>query len=94
MFPAFGKTGEGRKALADAGRAGAKYAFADDYVVSNQVSIRPYTSGSLIGAVNEKLGLVNAWTVIAPAQLGAGLVTAAIGTPYFLHLLMRGRREA
>ncbi len=31
-------------------------------------------------------------TVIAPAQLGAGLMTAVIGTPYFLYLLMRGRR--
>jgi iron complex transport system permease protein len=31
-------------------------------------------------------------TVIAPAQLGAGLMTAAIGTPYFLYLLMRSRR--
>ncbi|MFJ6944518.1 iron-siderophore ABC transporter substrate-binding protein [Streptomyces wuyuanensis] len=57
------KLAEGRKALADAGLAGTKYAFADGYVVSNQVSIRPYTSGSLIGGVNEKLGLKNAWTV-------------------------------
>lgn len=31
-------------------------------------------------------------TVIAPAQLGAGLMTAVIGTPYFLHLLVRTRR--
>lgn len=31
-------------------------------------------------------------TVIAPAQLGAGLMTAVIGTPYFLCLLVRGRR--
>ncbi|MFF4169605.1 iron ABC transporter permease [Streptomyces sp. NPDC001744] len=31
-------------------------------------------------------------TVIAPAQLGAGMMTAVIGTPYFLHLLVRGRR--
>jgi iron complex transport system permease protein len=31
-------------------------------------------------------------TVIAPAQLGAGLMTAAIGTPYFLYLLVRSRR--
>ncbi|MFF6829700.1 Fe(3+)-hydroxamate ABC transporter permease FhuB [Streptomyces longwoodensis] len=31
-------------------------------------------------------------TVIAPAQLGAGLMTAVIGTPYFLYLLMRARR--
>ncbi|MFE0252255.1 iron ABC transporter permease [Streptomyces sp. NPDC059010] len=31
-------------------------------------------------------------TVIAPAQLGAGLMTAVIGTLYFLHLLVRSRR--
>ncbi|MER6104599.1 iron ABC transporter permease [Streptomyces sp. NPDC001832] len=31
-------------------------------------------------------------TVIAPAQLGTGLMTAVIGTPYFLHLLVRSRR--
>lgn len=31
-------------------------------------------------------------TVIAPAQLGAGLMTAVIGTPYFLYPLIRGRR--
>jgi iron complex transport system permease protein len=30
-------------------------------------------------------------TVIAPAQLGAGLMTAVIGTPYFLRLLVRNR---
>jgi iron complex transport system permease protein len=33
-------------------------------------------------------------TVIAPAQLGAGLMTAVIGTPYFLWLLVRSRRAA
>ncbi|MEU3998895.1 iron-siderophore ABC transporter substrate-binding protein [Streptomyces fungicidicus] len=52
---------DGRKALADAGLDGAEIAFADGYVASNQVSVRPYTSGSLIGAVNERLGLKNAW---------------------------------
>ncbi|MDQ0841075.1 ABC-type Fe3+-siderophore transport system permease subunit [Streptomyces sp. V1I6] len=31
-------------------------------------------------------------TVIAPAQLGAGLMAAVIGTPYFLHLLVGSRR--
>ncbi|MFF9500123.1 iron ABC transporter permease [Streptomyces sp. NPDC014656] len=31
-------------------------------------------------------------TVIAPAQLGAGTMTAVIGTPYFLYLLVRSRR--
>ncbi|MER5438261.1 iron ABC transporter permease [Streptomyces sp. NPDC002790] len=30
--------------------------------------------------------------VIAPAQLGAGLMTAVVGTPYFVYLLVRGRR--
>ncbi|WP_046728822.1 iron ABC transporter permease [Streptomyces humi] len=30
-------------------------------------------------------------TAIAPAQLGAGLTTAVIGTPYFLYLLVRAR---
>ncbi|MFB6821825.1 ABC transporter substrate-binding protein [Streptomyces virginiae] len=57
------KLDQGKKTLADAGKGGAAYAFADGYVISNQVSIRPYTSGSLIGGVNEKLGLKNAWTV-------------------------------
>ncbi|GGV63571.1 iron-siderophore ABC transporter substrate-binding protein [Streptomyces griseoloalbus] len=55
------KLAAGRKALADAGLDGAEIAFADGYVNSNQVSLRPYTSGSLIGAVNERLGLRNAW---------------------------------
>lgn len=31
-------------------------------------------------------------TVIAPAQLGAGLMTAVIGAPYFLYLLVRTRK--
>ncbi|MZE77271.1 iron-siderophore ABC transporter substrate-binding protein [Streptomyces xinghaiensis] len=66
------KITEGRKALAGAGLDGAPYAFADGYVVSNQVSIRPFTSGSLIGAVNEKLGLENAWTVKGDKAYGLG----------------------
>ncbi|AWW39762.1 MULTISPECIES: iron-siderophore ABC transporter substrate-binding protein [Streptomyces] len=66
------KLAEGKKALADAGLAGAEYAFADGYVVSNQVSVRPYTGGSLIGAVNEKLGLKNAWTVKGDEAYGLG----------------------
>ncbi|MFJ6636448.1 iron-siderophore ABC transporter substrate-binding protein [Streptomyces sp. NPDC091376] len=64
------KLAEGSKALADAGLTNTKYAFADGYVVSNQVSIRPYTSGSLIGAVNEKIGLKNAWTVKGDPSYG------------------------
>ncbi|MFI5475590.1 iron-siderophore ABC transporter substrate-binding protein [Streptomyces cacaoi] len=66
------KVAEGKKALAAAGLAGAQYAFADGYVTSNQVSLRPYTSGSLIGAVNEAVGLKNAWTVKGDAAYGLG----------------------
>ncbi|GAA0460481.1 iron ABC transporter permease [Streptomyces sp. NPDC046215] len=46
----------------------------------------------LLGAVLVCTADLLGRTVIAPAQLGAGLMTAVIGTPYFLHLLMRGRR--
>ncbi|MFE9392390.1 ABC transporter substrate-binding protein [Streptomyces sp. NPDC006784] len=63
---------DGRKALADAGLEGAEYAFADGYVNSNQVSIRPFTSGSLTGAVNEKLGLRNGWKVKGDKAYGLG----------------------
>ncbi|MFE1955341.1 ABC transporter substrate-binding protein [Streptomyces sp. NPDC059524] len=55
------KVAEGKKALADAGENGSPIAFADGYAASQQVSVRAFTSGSLIGAVNEDLGLKNAW---------------------------------
>ncbi|MFJ8770100.1 ABC transporter substrate-binding protein [Streptomyces clavifer] len=61
---------QGKKALEDAGLGGAEIASADGYVASNQVSIRAYTSGSLLGAVNEKLGLKNAWTVKGDESYG------------------------
>ncbi|MFD0008559.1 iron-siderophore ABC transporter substrate-binding protein [Streptomyces sp. NPDC127178] len=66
------KVAEGKKALADARLDGAEFAFADGYDISNQVSIRPFTSGSLIGAVNEELGLKNAWTVKGDKDYGLG----------------------
>ncbi|MCZ4122789.1 ABC transporter substrate-binding protein [Streptomyces sp. H39-S7] len=66
------KVAEGRKQLADAGLAGRPVAFADAYVVSNQVSVRPYTSGSLIGAVNNAIGLKNAWKVTGDKSYGLG----------------------
>jgi iron complex transport system permease protein len=46
----------------------------------------------LLGATLVCLADLLGRTVIAPAQLGAGLLTAVIGTPYFLYLLIRGRR--
>ncbi|MEU3948419.1 iron ABC transporter permease [Streptomyces sp. NPDC029526] len=46
----------------------------------------------LLGAVLVCTADLLGRTVIAPAQLGAGLMTAVIGTPYFLYILVRGRR--
>jgi len=66
------KVAEGRKALADAGLAGKDIAFADGYVTSNQVSVRPYTATSLIGEVNEAIGLNNAWKVKGDEAYGLG----------------------
>ncbi|MEU6309207.1 iron-siderophore ABC transporter substrate-binding protein [Streptomyces chartreusis] len=66
------KVTEGKRALADAGLDGAPVAFADGYDISNQISIRPYTSGSLIGAVNERLGLKNAWKIEGDKDYGLG----------------------
>ncbi|MEV5981001.1 iron-siderophore ABC transporter substrate-binding protein [Streptomyces sp. NPDC052114] len=66
------KLAEGRKKLAGADLAGAELAFADGYDVSNQVTIRPYTSGSLIGAVNGELGLKNPWKVKGDKAYGLG----------------------
>ncbi|MCX5416167.1 iron-siderophore ABC transporter substrate-binding protein [Streptomyces sp. NBC_00059] len=61
---------DGKKALEDAGLGGAEIASADGYEASNQVSIRAYTGTSLLGAVNEKLGLKNAWKVKGDESYG------------------------
>ncbi|WP_435971347.1 iron ABC transporter permease [Streptomyces sp. Qhu_M48] len=45
----------------------------------------------LLGAVLVCAADLVGRTVIAPAQLGAGMMTAVIGTPYFLYLLVRSR---
>ncbi|MFF5840727.1 ABC transporter substrate-binding protein [Streptomyces massasporeus] len=66
------KVAEGKKALADAKLDGTDIAFADGYVQSNQVSLRPYTDGSLIGSVNKQLGLKNAWKVKGDPAYGLG----------------------
>ncbi|MEU9996566.1 iron ABC transporter permease [Streptomyces sp. NPDC050848] len=46
----------------------------------------------LLGAVLVCMADLLGRTVIAPGQLGAGMMTAVIGTPYFLYLLIRSRR--
>ncbi|MFH8407648.1 ABC transporter substrate-binding protein [Streptomyces sp. NPDC018019] len=66
------KLAEGRRQLEKAGRKGTEFAFADGYVTGSQVSVRPYTSGSLVGAVNERLGLKNPWTMKGDPGYGLG----------------------
>ncbi|WP_283134469.1 iron ABC transporter permease [Rhizohabitans arisaemae] len=46
---------------------------------------------ALLGAILVSLADTLGRTVIAPAQIPAGLVTAMIGTPYFIWLLWRSR---
>ncbi|MHA7209387.1 iron ABC transporter permease [Arthrobacter sp. MDT1-65] len=45
----------------------------------------------LLGAILVCLGDLIGRTAIAPAQLPAGLLTALLGAPYFIHLLFRSR---
>jgi iron complex transport system permease protein len=47
---------------------------------------------ALLGAVLVSLADTLGRTIIAPAQVPAGLVTAMVGTPYFVYLLWRSRR--
>jgi len=54
---------EGTTAIEQAGLSGARFAFADGYVDANQVTVRAYTAGSLIGDVTSALGLKNAWSM-------------------------------
>ncbi|MEV1055084.1 iron ABC transporter permease [Streptomyces sp. NPDC049887] len=54
--------------------------------------VRVVPVAMLLGASLVCVADVLGRTVIAPAQLGAGLMTAVVGTPYFLHLLVRTRR--
>ncbi len=49
---------------------------------------------ALLGAVLLSLGDTVGRTVIAPAQLPAGLLTAIIGAPYFVWLLWRSRARS
>lgn len=55
------KVAEGKKALEEAGVAGASYVMADGWVNNGTVSVRMYTPGSFLGAVGAELGLANAW---------------------------------
>jgi iron complex transport system permease protein len=47
---------------------------------------------ALVGAVLVSLADTGGRSMLAPAQVPAGLVTALVGTPYFIYLLWRSRR--
>ncbi len=53
---------DGKKKIADAGKAGEGFTMADGYKEGSTISIRMFTSGSLLGAVAGELGLKNNWT--------------------------------
>jgi iron complex transport system substrate-binding protein len=53
---------EGKKKIADAGKAGEGFTMADGYKQGSTISIRMFTKGSLLGAVAGELGLKNNWT--------------------------------
>lgn len=53
---------DGAQQIADAGLEGREFTMADGYQEGSSVSIRMFTADSLVGAVGEELGLVNAWT--------------------------------
>ncbi|OLF13028.1 ABC transporter permease [Actinophytocola xinjiangensis] len=55
-------------------------------------SARVLPVAALLGAILVCVADLIGRSVIAPAQLPAGLVTAIVGTPYFIWLLYRGRR--
>jgi len=64
------KVADGKTKLA--ARAGQKFVFADGYAEGGQVSIRPFTKGSLISGVTEQLGLSNAWPEDGDPAYGLG----------------------
>lgn len=64
---------EGAQAIADAGLEGQPFTLADAWMDGNNVSIRAFTAGSLMGAVAEEMGLVNAWDLEGDADYGLAI---------------------
>lgn len=61
---------DGKKKLAAAGLAGTELAFADGWVTDNQVSVRPYVTGSLLADINAELGLTDPWSLTGDKAYG------------------------
>ncbi|MEV8375059.1 iron-siderophore ABC transporter substrate-binding protein [Kribbella sp. NPDC056861] len=64
------KIADGKQKIADAGKAGTAYTMADGYKEGSTISIRMFTSGSLLGAVADELGMKNAWTAAGDPDYG------------------------
>jgi ferric hydroxamate transport system substrate-binding protein len=56
------KVAEAKQKIADAGKAGENFTMSDGYKQGSTISIRMYTTGSLLGAVLTEMGLKNGWT--------------------------------
>ncbi|TCO22226.1 iron complex transport system substrate-binding protein [Kribbella steppae] len=56
------KVAEGKQKIADAGKTGENFTMSDGYKQGSTISIRMYTTGSLLGAVLTEMGLKNGWT--------------------------------
>ncbi|MDN3240094.1 ABC transporter substrate-binding protein [Glycomyces tritici] len=61
-----------RTAIEAAGTGSVPYLYADGWVEGDAISIRPFGSGSLVGALGTALGLENAWTGETDAAWGLG----------------------
>jgi ferric hydroxamate transport system substrate-binding protein len=53
---------DGKQKIVEAGQAGQGFTMSDGYKQGSTISIRMYTTGSLLGAVLTELGLKNGWT--------------------------------
>lgn len=64
---------EGASALGNAELEGREFTMADGWVDGNNVSVRAFTGDSLVGAVGEEMGLVNAWELEGDADYGLAI---------------------
>lgn len=68
------KLAKGKAEVRRLGAAGQQVAFADAYVESGDVSIRPFTSGSLVADVFRRIGLRSPWKVKGDPVYGLGTI--------------------
>src|SRR5690554_1471490 len=64
---------EGAEAISAAGLEGQRFTLADAWMDGNNVSVRAFTAGSLMGAVGEGMGLINAWELEGDPNYGLAI---------------------